>query len=134
MTIGWQASMESGAPLLDAQHRALVERAAALVGTIERGSERSVVEGALRDFGNYSVRHYSLDEDCSLRGSCPALAWNGMARADLIKIMAGFRESFERSGATPDLAESLSCQLSDWVGRYIPGPATMVRPCATTRS
>jgi hemerythrin-like metal-binding protein len=132
MTIGWQSGMETGAPLLDAQHRSLVERAAALVATIERGSERPVVERALRDFGNYSVRHFSMDEDCALRGSCPALEWNGIARAELIRIMAGFRQSYERGGATPDLAESLSCQLSDWVAHYIPGPAAMVRPCATS--
>ena len=59
MSIGWQPSMETGAPLLDAQHRALVERADALVATIATGSDRSVVERALRDFGDYSVRHFS---------------------------------------------------------------------------
>ena len=134
MGIGWRSGMETGAPLLDAQHRSLVERAAALVATIEAGSERPVVERALRDFGDYSVRHFSIDEDCILRGSCPALEWNGIARAELIKIMATFRQSYERAGATPDLAESLTCQLSDWVARYIPGPATMVRPCVTNPS
>jgi len=131
MSIAWQPSMETGAPLLDAQHRSLVERAATLVAAIQQGSERPVVERALRDFGNYSVRHFSMDEDCSLRGSCPALVWNGMARAELIKIISGFRQSYERGGATPDLAEDLSCSLTEWVARYIPGPATMVRPCAT---
>lgn len=70
MTIGWQSSMETGAPLLDAQHRSLVERAAALVAAIERGDARPIVERALLEFGNYSVRHFSMDEDCSLRGSC----------------------------------------------------------------
>ena len=131
MGIAWQLSMETGAPILDAQHRSLLERAAALVAAIERGSERPVVERALRDFGDYSVRHFSIDEDCNLRGACPALEWNGAARAELIKIIAGFRQAFERGGATPDLAETLSCQLSDWVAQYIPGPATMVRPCVT---
>jgi hemerythrin-like metal-binding protein len=132
MGIAWQPSMETGAPLLDAQHRSLVERAAALVAAIEARGETPVVERALREFGDYSVRHFSIDEDCALRGSCPALEWNGTARAALIKIMAGFRRDFERGGASPELAESLSCQLSDWVALYIPGPETMVRPCVTT--
>jgi len=132
MGIAWQPSMETGAALLDAQHRSLVERAAALVAAIEAGGERPVVERALREFGDYSVRHFSIDEDCAQRGTCPALEWNGTARAELIKVMAGFRQSFERGGATADLAESLSCQLSDWVVKYIPGPKTMVRPCVTT--
>jgi hemerythrin-like metal-binding protein len=131
MSIGWQPSMETGAPQLDAQRRALVERADLLVAAIETGSDRSVVERALREFGDYSVRHFSQEEDCSLRGSCPALEWTGSARAELIKIVAGFRKSFERGGASPELAEDLSCALSAWVARYIPGPAATALPCIT---
>ena len=130
MSIGWQASMATGAPTLDARHRTLVERAAALVGAIEQGGDRSQVERALRDFGDYSVRHFSTEQECALAGQCPALEWTGVARADLIKIMAAFRVSFEKGGATPALAEDLDCQLSDWVARYIPGPANLYRPCA----
>jgi len=130
MSIGWDPSMEIGAPALDAQRRALVERAAALVATLENGDDRSRVERALLDFGNYSVRHFSQEADCHLRGVCPALEWNGAARAELIKTMAGFRESYERDGASPELAEGLSCELSGWVARYIPGPVTAL-PCVT---
>ncbi|MGD0862830.1 MAG: hemerythrin domain-containing protein [Candidatus Limnocylindrales bacterium] len=131
MGIVWQPGMATGTPILDAQHRSLVERAAALVSALEAGSGRPVVERALREFGDYAVRHFSMEEDCALRDGCPALQWNGEARAELIKVMAGFRQSYERSGATPALVESLSCQLSDWVARYIPGPASMVRPCVS---
>jgi hemerythrin-like metal-binding protein len=131
MSIAWQSSMETGAPLLDAQHRTLVGRAAALVAAIETGGERPAVERALRDFGDYAVRHFSTEQDCALAGECPALEWTGLARADLIKIMAAFRQAYERDGATPGLAEDLSCQLSDWVARYIPGPADLIRPCVT---
>ena len=130
MTIGWEPSMETGAPVLDAQRRALVERARALVATIEDGGDRSGIERALLDFGDYSVRHFSQEEDCYLRGACPALEWNGAARAELIKIVAGLRESYERSGASPALAEDLSCEISSWVARYIPGPVTAL-PCVS---
>ncbi|MFI5258739.1 MAG: bacteriohemerythrin [Candidatus Limnocylindrales bacterium] len=132
MPIGWEPSMETGAPLLDAQHRTLVERAGALVTTIESGGDRPAVERALRDFGDYSVRHFSQEEDCHLRGVCPALQWNGAARAELIKIVAGFRQAYERKGTSSQLAEDLSCELSGWVARYIPGPVADL-PCVTGR-
>jgi hemerythrin-like metal-binding protein len=132
MSLGWNAAMETGAPVLDAAHRALVERAVGLVASIESGQDRPAVERHLRDFGSYVVRHFSMDEDCHLRGVCPALGWNGQARAELIKILAGFRESYEKQGSSRAVADDLSCQLTDWVGRYIPGPADLVRPCVTT--
>jgi hemerythrin-like metal-binding protein len=130
MAIGWQASMETGAPLLDAQRRALIERADALVATIERGSDRATVERAMRDFGDYSVRHFSEEEDCFRRGICPVLQWNGAARADLIKVVSDFRRAFEARGASVELADSLSCEMATWVARYIPGPSALP-PCAT---
>jgi hemerythrin-like metal-binding protein len=130
MSIGWQASMETGAPLLDAQRRALVERADALVATIEAGGDRSAVERALRDFGDYSVRHFSEEEDCHLRGVCPVLPWNGAARAELIKVVSVFRQAYEGSGASRQVAEDLNCELSAWVSRYIPGPSG-APPCVT---
>jgi len=74
------------------------------------------------------VRHFSQEEDCHLRGVCPALWWNGEARAELIKIVTVFRQSFERSGASRQLADDLSCELSGWVSRYIPGPIGVL-PC-----
>ncbi len=131
MTIGWQSSMETGAPIVDAGHRALIERAQTLVASISAGSGLPVVERALRDFGNYAVRHFSQDEDCAQRGACPALEWNAAARAELMGIMAAFRKSYERTGSVPAVAEDLDCQLSSWVSRYIPGPESALRPCVT---
>jgi hemerythrin-like metal-binding protein len=131
VSIGWQPTMETGAPLLDARHRALVEHAASLVATIEAGQDRQSVERAMLDFGDYAVRHFSTETDCSFGGQCPALEWSGRARADLIRVLASFRAAYEKSGTTPQLAEDLSCRLSDWVGTYIPGPDGLVRPCVT---
>jgi hemerythrin-like metal-binding protein len=121
--------METGAPLVDAQHRALVERAAALVSRLHASAERPAIEKALREFGDYAVRHFSRDEDCAMRGDCPALSLNATARAELIGIVAAFRRSFEHDGATPAVAERLDCELDAWVGRYIPGPAAASLPC-----
>jgi hemerythrin-like metal-binding protein len=130
MAIGWQASMETGARVLDAQRKALVERADVLLDAIVSGSDRGTVEKALKDFGDYSVRHFSMEEDCHLRGVCPAIRWTGVARAELIRIVADFRLAFEREGATPAVAEDLTCKLSGWVSRYIPGPETVL-PCVS---
>jgi hemerythrin-like metal-binding protein len=132
MSIGWEPGMETGAPVLDAQRRALVERADALVAAIETGGDRSSVERALRDFGDYSVRHFSQEEDCHLRGVCPALQWNDAARAELVKILSDFRKAYERLGSGSAVAEDLSCVLAGWVARYIPGPVTAL-PCASSR-
>jgi hemerythrin-like metal-binding protein len=132
VAIGWQATMATGAPLVDAGHRALVERADALLEALQAGRERGDVERALRGFGDCAVRHFSRDEDCVLRGQCPALEWNATGRAELIAILAELRLSFERDGATPALVERLESQLRGWVGRYVPGPQAARLPCVAS--
>jgi hemerythrin-like metal-binding protein len=131
MAIGWQPGMATGAPRLDSERRALVEHAAALLTALEANGDRPTIERALRDLGDYSVRHFSQEEDCHQRGICPALEWTGKARAELITIIGGFRRSYESGGASPKLAEDLTCELSEWVSRYIPGPAASNLPCVT---
>ena len=130
MAIGWRPSMETGAAVLDAQRRALVERADALLDALMRGQDRPTIEKALKEFGDYAVRHFSTEEDCHLRGVCPALRWSGVARAELIRIMSEFRLGFERLGPVETVADDLNCKLSEWVATYIPGPATDL-PCVT---
>ncbi len=130
MAIGWQPSMETGAPVLDAQRRALVERADALLEALIRGQDRVSIEKALREFGDYAVRHFSTEEECHLRGVCPALRWTGVARAELIRIISEFRLGFERLGPVASVADELQCRLAEWVAAYIPGP-TAELPCVT---
>ena len=83
----------------------------------------------MREFGDFAVRHFSRDEECSLRGTCPALEWNGVARAELIRIIADFRGAYERNGATDIVAGQLSDSLRAWVSKYIPGPEAANLPC-----
>jgi hemerythrin len=61
MKIGWQSTMETGAALLDAQHRAFVERADRLISLMEAGADRAAVEHAMREFGDYAVRHFETE-------------------------------------------------------------------------
>ncbi|HEX7544441.1 MAG TPA: hemerythrin domain-containing protein [Candidatus Limnocylindrales bacterium] len=129
MAIGWQSSMETGAALVDAQHRAFVERADRLISVIEAGAEKTAVERAMREFGDYAVRHFSRDEECALRGSCPVLEWNGIARAEMIKIIGDFRSAYERDGASETVAGQLSDSMCAWVSKYIPGPEAASLPC-----
>jgi hemerythrin len=96
---------------------------------MEAGAERAAVEHAMREFGDYAVRHFSRDEECTLRGSCPALEWNGMARAEMIRIIADFRRAYETEGATATVAGQLSDNLCGWVSKYIPGPDAGSLPC-----
>ncbi len=130
--IAWRPSMETGGRLLDAQHRRLVEKVNALLAAVAAGEDRRTVEVALRDLGDYVVRHFSQDEDCAMRGDCAALEWNGAARAELIRIVAEFRARYERDGGAAPVADTLRADLTNWVARYIPGPEGATRPCVTS--
>jgi hemerythrin-like metal-binding protein len=131
MSIAWTAEMTTGAATLDAEHQRLVGRFNALLEAVCEKRETRAIERTLREAGDAAVRHFSRDEDCALRGECPALQQNGEARAEFLRILATFRGDFERTGASPDTAAALERELADWTSRYVPGPGASRLPCVT---
>jgi hemerythrin-like metal-binding protein len=129
MAIELTPRMATGARTVDDDHRRLVHRANALLATAGEPGDPSRVDRALREFGNAAVRHFSRDEDCTVREACPAVETNGLARAELIAILARFREDFERGGAGEDLAAALETSLGGWIGRYLPPADPRLLPC-----
>ncbi len=134
MTIAWSAAMTTGAASLDEEHRRLVARLNALLEAVAEGRDVRAVERALRDAGDAALRHFSRDEDCAMRGECPALRVNGEARADFLGILRAFREDYERSAASPATSTALEQALSEWATRYIPGPGAALLPCVAAEA
>ncbi|HEY6056804.1 MAG TPA: hypothetical protein VIV06_02180 [Candidatus Limnocylindrales bacterium] len=129
MAIAWTPDRETGAPTFDGECRELIGRLNGLVSTVAAGADRALVERSLRVVGDRAVRHFSRDEDCSMKARCPALEDNGLARAELIAILARFRTDYERGGERSAMAGGLEQALVAWVDRYLPGPDPAGRPC-----
>lgn len=132
MAIAWHEGMETGGRLLDGKHKRLIARANALLAAVSAEADPRVVEAAMRAFGDYAVRHFSEDEDCAMRGGCPALEWNAAGRAELIAILAAFRKAYERAPEKSVAGAQLETDLRTWISRYLPGPEAASRPCVLT--
>lgn len=134
MAIAWTAAMATGNQWLDREHRRLVAGFDGLLTAIEGRHDASVVEASLRRVGDAALRSFSVEEDCLLRESCPAAVASGPAHAELIGILAAFREDYERHGQGDAVAARLEEALTGWVTRHVPGPGASALPCVRSAS
>lgn len=129
MVIAWTPEMATGARTLDDDHRRIVDRSNALLAAVAERAAPADVDRAIRSLGDTVLRHFTRDEDCAVRGSCPALDLNGEAHAEVIAILARFRLAYERSGAAPESAAEFEREIGAWLARYVPGPFGDRLPC-----
>ena len=93
----WSADFESGHPLLDAQHQALVARFNELVGAVQAGGDgRPAPEEALHDFIGATVAHFGIEEGLMEDGDFPESQQHKAVHAHLIRQIQELAQDVHR--------------------------------------
>ena len=132
-TIAWDPSMTTGLDSVDAQHKQLIAWLNDLLAAVSEGRGRSEVAVVLDQLGTYAATHFSHEEDCMARYNCPAAAQNIAAHRDFVTTFAGFREEFDRDGATAHLIVRVETELIRWLSSHIKRTDAQLAPCVRSR-
>ena len=122
-------TMTTGADSIDQQHEVLFDVINQLVAEMHAGTARDDVGMILDDLATYAATHFSHEESCMARFSCPAGAANKAAHADFIRTFAGLKAEFDRQGPTATLTIRIEQELSRWITGHILGIDVRLRPC-----
>ena len=128
-TIAWDPSMTTGLDSVDAQHKQLIAWLNDLLAAVSSGRGRSEVAVVLDQLGIYAATHFSHEEDCMARYHCPAAAQNIAAHKDFVTTFTGFREEFDRDGATAHLIVRVETELMRWLSSHIKRTDTQLAAC-----
>ena len=93
--VSWCPEFESGHPLLDAQHRALVERFNHLVAAVQ-GGEPSAPEEALHDLIGATVAHFGIEEGLMEDGAYPGILNHKEVHANLTRQVQELAQDVHR--------------------------------------
>ena len=77
-TIAWEKQNELGVPLLDKQHRALVNLLNGLEVAMSYGDSRSVLGPLLEQFLGYAQEHYEVEHLMLREARCPDVEAHGL--------------------------------------------------------
>jgi hemerythrin-like metal-binding protein len=128
-TIAWDVSMTTGIESLDAQHKQLISWLNDLLAAVSEGRGRSEVAVLLDQLGTYAATHFGHEEDCMAKYNCPVAAQNIAAHRDFVTTFTGFREEFDRDGATAHLVVRVETELMRWLSQHIKRTDSQLAAC-----
>ncbi len=111
----WSRELEFGLPVIDTQHKRIVEMINELAHAMQTGNDKEtqhVMEGLL----NYTVTHFEFEEDLQEKAGYPFLKAHRRIHEIFMKKVADIRE---RSAKGENVGPELLILLKGWLASHI---------------
>ena len=128
----WSDQFATGSPLVDTQHRMLIDK----INLLEQmlggpPPPKAKVDELLAFLGSYVVTHFKFEEQCMERARCPAHEKNKQAHAAFLGVFGKFKERYLAEGPKPELLKSLQVAASDWIKSHVLTVDIQLKACAS---
>lgn len=126
----WSKDFETGSPLVDTQHRMLIEKINELGQLLNGPAPSKATFDQLLDFlGSYVKFHFTFEERCMDHHHCPAREQNKKAHADFLAFYQNFSERYHAQGPQIELLKGLHKMANDWIKNHILTVDTQLNAC-----
>lgn len=119
----WTEKFETGHPVIDAQHRMLIDyinRLETMSYTTNPDRQEAEFLLNLVDFvESYTRVHFTHEESCMAKHRCPAYEQNKQAHQDFLQFFRHFKERFESEGCRPEVLGRLHATCCAWIQQHI---------------
>jgi len=120
----WIETLSVGVPLMDLQHRTMIDMLNRLAGSME-SAPNSMIEQGLDDLIEYARFHFDAEERLMLACDYPDFADHQAEHRQLIDDILALRQ---REGGTPSARDEIIALLTKWAMRHIIGKDLAYRP------
>ncbi len=117
--LDWSDSLSVGVPEIDAQHRTLLERAAALQAAVAAREPAIRVEELFAYLQDYASAHFDSEERVMREAGYPGLQEHAMEHADFRRRLASLVPHWESEGASTALTVALLGFLDHWLEVHV---------------
>lgn len=117
----WNDSLSIGVPLIDGQHKMLLEKLNAITQAVERNQGVPKIIKTLDFMIEYTDFHFTDEEGHMAETGYPGLAEQKEQHAEFKVTLNNLVQDFEEEGATTSLAEAINVFLFNWLVTHIKG-------------
>lgn len=117
LEVSWHSSMESGIPIIDFEHKELVEQLAALIE--ESGADK--VEEMLRFLKEYAVKHFAHEQVLHKNSGYPKAAEHKALHTAFVHAFVDLEEEYLEKGNNPEILQKLVAMVAEWLIKHIMG-------------
>jgi hemerythrin len=111
----WDESLNTGIPVIDSQHRRIVDYINQLQDAISTDNE-SMVQEVLDDLVDYTVSHFSFEEHLQEQAQYANFETHKKTHEKFTQRIQDYQERFHGG---EDIAETLLSDLRDWLIKHI---------------
>jgi hemerythrin len=129
--ITWTPTLETGHPIVDNDHKQLVNQLNALSDALHRGEGQDQIMGMIVFLNSYARDHFAREEAHMDRVRCPSAAENRKAHAQFVAKLDGWVVRLRAAGATTSLVLEVHREASAWIRNHILACDCKLRGCAT---
>ncbi len=111
----WDSSLEIGVPVIDAQHRQIVDYINMLDDAM-RNHDHDEVRFVIEQLVEYTINHFSFEENMMEHGSYPFIDTHKQVHVNFTKRVNNYHERFKRGD---DVTRALMGDLKVWLENHI---------------
>ena len=127
--INWTPALETGVPVVDGDHRALIDQINGLSDALRQGAAKETLAASLVFLNRYVREHFQREENIMQVARCPAHRENCAAHAALIAKLDGWVARLQTGGATTSLVLEVHRECSAWIQAHIVRIDCKLRDC-----
>lgn len=133
----WSDTLSVGVPMIDTQHKELINTFNDLSEAIEKGTGANSIKKLLTFLKYFTEWHFEQEESCAAKHKCAISETNHQAHVRFLEIFSTLQTEYRESGASEAIARKAHGELADWLVSHIMSIDTQIGKCirhATTNN
>lgn len=127
--IKWSPALETGHPVVDSDHKQLIDKLNELSDALHRGEGRENITQMLMFLRSYAREHFAREEEHMQRVACPAHDENCKAHDQFMAKLDGWVNRLQTAGVSTALVLQVHGEASAWIRSHIVGIDCKLRGC-----
>jgi hemerythrin len=133
MPYTWSATLESGVPIIDEQHKRLFAAVNDFQQAFSSGQGGDHIRKTLDFLVNYTAEHFRDEEALQIQYDFPDYMRHRQLHNDFTRTVVGLVDRFNREGASGNLMLEMYETVGDWLMHHIQSDdfvvAAFIREC-----
>jgi len=126
MAFTWNSNLETGHPVIDAQHKELINTVNTLLNACHEGLATDKVSETLEFLAMYTKKHFSEEEALQRQSNYPDFVSHRNLHNSFMMAILDLSEELKVAGPTPAVVNNLIRNVGDWLITHIQRQDTKV--------
>ena len=119
MAYSWNSTLETGHPVIDTQHKELINAFNGFLTACQQGQGAARIGTTLDYLTTYTKRHFGDEEALQLKSNYPGYMNHRKCHEDLVKVITELSTELKQTGPTAMVIQKIIRNVGNWVVDHI---------------